>query len=677
MLWCAGSAGLMGAICPDSPGHYQGYTITKLSLAGPFDWIPAGRQNLRALKQDSDVAVDHRFDTVAWSSGADIIQDALHSIQPEMGQRLFLNVVLPQIENCNNSASTVEVVYRVFTNHFDWYTGQTFEARQQELANPAVTAAKESTSSRFVAQPFFSYDRSLRGFGGTRSQMRLTGGMFDTASLEVGGSSSGSLINFTLEGSRTNQKSFLQWKEWQLAYSHRDLAAAPAQLKQGQIGARFAAATRPLAGTLVFRFGAATQGGNAQSNAPIKLPADQLTNTRDQSAKLYLGVTQRGNRNSLTASGGVQLGSTGGANIDYVKEVVDVAYSARLLPFADSHKPWEIESRFNAGSFQQNGSMPFVQRFFGGNTVPNFISGDSWQLREGPVLRSIPAFRYNNGGMGGEKYFSLNLTTALGVKSRPVLPKELTGDPQFPKMLASELTSAERTLEKIYEAQLPEEKAVLGNLDPIAQALDAVKADLAEASQPGVLPAAARTTLADAKFQALLASSTIESVKKSQKVEQIPGVISSDSAPLVKLERGLASLENAMTTPASADLRQKMIDHGAVLERIRSQMAADSAGIQTEKAVEKAKNDMAPARAIIGTIQNEMNLWSVSPMLAFDMARMWPDPANRLRVAPGAGIRFNLVMVNFTIGYARNVFGLRQEGKGAVFFGLDITELFR
>jgi len=34
-------------------------------------------------------------------------------------------------------------------------------------------------------------------------------------------------------------------------------------------------------------------------------------------------------------------------------------------------------------------------------------------------------------------------------------------------------------------------------------------------------------------------------------------------------------------------------------------------------------------------------------------------------------------MVNFTVGYSRNVFGLRPEGKGAIFFGIDIVELFR
>jgi len=44
------------------------------------------------------------------------------------------------------------------------------------------------------------------------------------------------------------------------------------------------------------------------------------------------------------------------------------------------------------------GKLPVAERFFGGNRAEDFIAGDNWRIRGGPLVRSIPENRLNAGG---------------------------------------------------------------------------------------------------------------------------------------------------------------------------------------------------------------------------------------------------------------------------------------
>ena len=82
--------------------------------------------------------------------------------------------------------------------------------------------------------------------------------------------------------------------------------------------------------------------------------------------------------------------------MDWRKHIGDVA-DQFWIPIGD-HKPLEVESRFTSGGIQIPHSIPLAARFFGGNGSGSgeefFIPGDSWQIRDEPVIRAIPANRF-------------------------------------------------------------------------------------------------------------------------------------------------------------------------------------------------------------------------------------------------------------------------------------------
>jgi hypothetical protein len=101
---------------------------------------------------------------------------------------------------------------------------------------------------------------------------------------------------------------------------------------------------------LVFRFGSSLEGGNRQSD----LSSDEVSNTNlAQSAygalKMYVGGTASLNRQSWKASYALQLGENDrGAQVDYVKHIVDSAYSVRFLP--REHLPLRLDLQLTAGA---------------------------------------------------------------------------------------------------------------------------------------------------------------------------------------------------------------------------------------------------------------------------------------------------------------------------------------
>jgi len=95
-------------------------------------------------------------------------------------------------------------------------------------------------------------------------------------------------------------------------------------------------------------------------------------------------------------------------------------------------------------------------------------------------------------------------------------------------------------------------------------------------------------------------------------------------------------------------------------------------------AVARAKRDLERPREIIDTLRHETNRYSFSLVAIVDAGRLWPDPSGT-RYAFGGGGRFSLVNVNFTLGYAVNPNPRSElgQGRGAFFFGITYTNLFR
>jgi hypothetical protein len=74
-----------------------------------------------------------------------------------------------------------------------------------------------------------------------------------------------------------------------------------------------------------------------------------------------------------------------------------------------------------------------------------------------------------------------------------------------------------------------------------------------------------------------------------------------------------------------------------------------------------------------------MNLAAISPVIAFDAARIGPPPAGApaMRYGIGPGVRFSIVSFHVTLGYSFNPNPVGAEKRGAFFFFMDVTDLFR
>jgi hemolysin activation/secretion protein len=108
-------------------------------------------------------------------------------------------------------------------------------------------------------------------------------------------------------------------------------------------------------------------------------------------------------------------------------------------------------------------------------------------------------------------------------------------------------------------------------------------------------------------------------------------------------------------------------------------MTADFNQIDQDTAQKKATDDMAFTRRTLNTLFNDVNIYSISPVFVFDIARIGPHsgPLGGTRYGPGAGIRLELATTaHFTLGYAWNVRQGPGEGRGNIFFAIGVRDLF-
>ena len=104
-------------------------------------------------------------------------------------------------------------------------------------------------------------------------------------------------------------------------------------------------------------------------------------------------------------------------------------------------------------------------------------------------------------------------------------------------------------------------------------------------------------------------------------------------------------------------------------------MLAEFKQIDENRAQKQATADMAFTRRTLNTLFNDVNIYSISPVFVFDVARI--GPGGGTRYGPGAGIRFELATTaHFTLGYAWNVTRGPGEGRGNIFFAIGVRDLF-
>lgn len=405
------------------------------------------------------------------------------------------------------------------------------------------------------------------------------------------------------------------------------------------------------------------------------LPPQTLSNAGYGSSKGYLGLSSRLNHNVFSISYGLELGSIGPTTqIDWLKHIGDVV-DEFWISIGD-HKPLEVESRFTVGGIQVLHSIPLSARFFGGNDEQFFIPGDSWQIRDVPVIRAIPAnqFYLTAQGAGADAFASVNLTVAYPVKTHPIMPKELSADQEFNQLLHAQIVSAASVEQNYYSWKDDHFSAALKKLPQLNQQLDALEmaVDKAQSANPGQLQnqfADCTTSIATAVFDvanALMAKGVAQ-------YGDLSALLPVDSDDLKSVQDTCVGELNQQLNDPSITTAAAAVNAG------RTAILTDFNAINQNLAAQKAQGDIAFVNRTLNTLFNDLNLFSVSPVAVFDTAWIGPAkaPFGGNRVGPGGGIRLEVASyVNFTVGYAWNINRQPGEGTGALFFNIGVRDLF-
>src|SRR6185436_1206747 len=315
---------------------------------------------------------------------------------------------------------------------------------------------------------------------------------------------------------------------------------------------------------------------------------------------------------------GIQAGTLGATtSVAFVKHVIDLASTASFFPKESSgasfHKPFNIEARLAGGFIHKLGSVPVAERFFGGNQTQDFIAGDTWQIRDGPFIRSIPQNRLNGAGtvgaVGGTSFYAVNLTFSRPVWGRPIIPKEMAEDPEFFPAVEAAKATARQALIATRKNGLPAFKQVINNLSTL-------NADLTQIdSIVKAVPADAPEDLADAAGDVQDDLAIINSVLQDQATlpSKLEGLLTIDRSLLTKLLEHLDTLADALNAAGQTGPANQTKTARVSLAAKKASLVAELNQVDFSEATRLADQDMQTIDTVLQTFLHELNLVSVSP----------------------------------------------------------------
>jgi hypothetical protein len=447
-------------------------------------------------------------------------------------------------------------------------------------------------------------------------------------------------------------------------------------LRQVESSAQYAATSEPFfGGNVSARLGGLAEEGHQQTDVRLPMSLETLTASRVNALKLYGGLDSRLPENVLSASFGLEIGSTGFFSHPWRKFIGDVRHEY-WHTFGDHHL-FDLESRVTAGGIQFDSQIPLTERFFGGSYEQMFVPDDSWQIRANPVIRAIPGSRLYEtaAGAGATNFLGVNLTAAIGIWRSPLVPAELNKDKEFQSLLEAQLKTATSMAQLHYSASdehfhkmVAELPGVIGSIKSLQGAVAAVEtahSGLSDAFKPcksamNIASRRATDSQSGADYQQYGRISAL--LKADPHEDRLDKVISACGS----LNTSLGA-DAGLTGPLNA------------VDQERQTLETEFKGIDQTAAAAKAKAEMAFVRRTLKTLFKDMNLYSISPVFIFDTVRIGPTgPGVRAaRYGPGGGMRLELAnSVNFTVGYAPNVSPGPGEGSNAVFFTIGVRDLF-
>jgi hypothetical protein len=723
----ANSRPVFAAKCKDNPADYEAakYTVRRVRIDAPLGWLFGSVRSAAAeilTDKDMPIKADDQFTKQAFDDGFIFVNNKFNPLRLARGTRFAARAAYPGIENCD--ANQLDVVYRVYSFSFSSYLIRTFElGGKQEEARAVPETDETRRLSRFFLQPSAGYNRSRAIYGGASLSAEMPSGFIKSLTLKASGSSSSSEVSLNASGSRERERGPIRYTEWDFEFQRDDTPGDALELKRATGRAQFLAATRPIGSReLVLRFGGAVEGGNRQTNVnPASLPPEALASSGHKALKLFAGGSMNTGRHAFKASYGAQFGNAGeGAKVDYIKQIFDAGADLRFLPWGD-HYPVTVEGKFAAGNISKRGTLPVAERFYGGNSERNFLSGSTWVIQDNPLIRSYPQNRLTRaqtgGAFGGERFFSFNLTLALTVWARPLVPKEVTNYCANPELESDEtaaadsgddtcltfdeavelgLSVAESSIKGSYLSEKPKFREMTKEVKNLEVPLETLRLELAavrKISDPAVQSALQKLykfstsdglepsgsfALAHKAIKKILEDIGEQKVNRADVRSLAVGILGRPSR-IEKMAADLEPLAALLPPNQAARIRAQRDTFVSVGETIKIKFDKVMGSTEDVEAGEQAKKEMAYPTRVIKQLSHEANLYSFSPVVFFDAARLWQSPNQPGDIRRGAGVggRFSLVSLDVTTGYAWNIHPRLGEGRGAFVFSIGLSNLFR
>jgi hypothetical protein len=677
--------------CENIDFEQAGYKVREVRIQDPFVFLPwVKARERRAAAQIAALVKGQPFRYDQASAKALEIIEKENFLPDTSDKRVKLRVEIVKVENCANGE--LDLAYGVFSTQIMPVLSGTPESRVVERQTPQTAAGQTTVmvpkSKSFHFTPKGGYDSTDLLYGGGRLEITPPGPRrfpFKSFIIDGEGSSKMHDVSVALAGSAdfsadsTDASQWLANAEWRLNFTHYALPTGLGQIKGGHLSGQFSGTTKPLGkGNLTLRFGGSLEGGNQQSDlGGVALAPDTVASDGYGSVKLYAGLDSRTDHNVVSASYGLELGSIGpSTRVDWRKHILDVRHE--LWYSLGDHRILDLESRFTFGSIQVPGKVPLPERFFGGNNEQFFIAGDTWQIRANPVIRAIPGNKFfrTADGAGSKNFLSYNLTAAYALWRETLVPQELTADPEFNSQLTGAITTVTSTLQNYYASKDAHFVKVVSQLPSLRSDVNDLKTVVAtsQAAHAGQSPQLFKACTR-AVGGALRRLDSAITPQGSDQFGLVTFLLSDDpdEIQLVKVDQACkTTLSVAISDATIATASDKVA-------QARASMLAEFNLIDQTKAASKAGADLAFTRRTLNTLFNDVNIYSISPVFVFDVAKINSGAGfGGVRYGPGLGVRLELASVaQFTTGYAFNVRRGPGEGFGNVFFSIGIRDLFR
>lgn len=674
-----------------------GYTIRTVRVENPFVFLPWIASAVRNAKSQ-----------VSHLQGAPYKNDEVQKAQDDVSklgflpdapdQRVIIDLMVTSVENC--SGKELDLNFWMLSSQIAPVLSGTFESGAQDKTSPQTSAGANATNNKLKIYPAAGYNRTDRLFAGGSAEYNMTTGRFPLGQLRVEGIGSTSMHNIdaALSGSHDAAIGWLAHSQWELNYKSNSEPAVDSRLGQNRLAAQYSAVSRT---PVLLRFGGSLEGGNLQSTPPVGVPVapDTVTSSGYGSFKFFLGATGRWQKtdkvslgkavpfSTFSASYGVELGSTGsGSDLSWIKHIADFADDL-TLPFGD-HRWLDLETRLTAGFIQVKSVIPQAARFFGGNRMTPFISGDNWMISSNPFIRSIPANQLatTTNGFGGTSFISFNSTLSLATWRFPLVPSEVTNDKGFSQQMQDAFDTSASLLDVGYRTKDPHYIAMVANLPSVQSTLTALKEAVTAAQRSATSQTADlfKECLRPIGFATVRAKDAQQNKGQAQYgeisdlLQGEPNQPSKPPDPKAKTNL-MNKIHEACVDQLNEQVKDATIaDKANELNALHSTMEAQFAAIDRTASHNRAQAEMIFPKETLNTLLYQVNLFSLSPVVVFDFAHLGPaSPALGTRYAVGGGGRLDLVShVQFTIGYAANLKRLPNEGKGALFFSMGLKNLF-